>query len=332
MPATGQPRRGKNPDIETLSDWIDEINRQPAVYDTGARVTMTPVWPAVDGGRPRSGVAPWKAARRREIASKFGPLAAIAVLGVLYVGYDAVLKQNGQTVSLQTGTLAISQDAATAPQSTKKLSAAAVPAKLPAFRLSLGPVTPGKPAPVNIAASGNDLGGDAVLVFEDLPEGAKLSAGSFASGKWAVLPVELGGLNLTLPAGLTGDLTFSLSLVKHGSTTIHRETYTFPVKGKSVPAEPRVIPGEAPLLKRGQAMIANADISGARLVFQHLAFQGSTAAALALGESYDPVLLSGSRALGIEADADKARYWYERAARDGNDAARERLSALVAPR
>ena len=49
------------------------------------------------------------------------------------------------------------------------------------------------------------------------------------------------------------------------------------------------------------------DVSGARAVFETLALQGSAAGAMALGETYDPLVLRTLVIKGLEADPEKAK-------------------------
>jgi len=67
------------------------------------------------------------------------------------------------------------------------------------------------------------------------------------------------------------------------------------------------------LIKQGQQFVAAGDFVSARLVFQRAAGAGSAAAALALGASYDPVVLSRLGARNVDADVSKARAWYQKA-------------------
>ena len=87
----------------------------------------------------------------------------------------------------------------------------------------------------------------------------------------------------------------------------------------------------AMMMKQGELFMANADISGARLVFQRAAEAGDAAAALALAETYDPLVLGkSSTKAGIISDVAVARHWYERASELGSAAARERIARLAA--
>jgi hypothetical protein len=67
------------------------------------------------------------------------------------------------------------------------------------------------------------------------------------------------------------------------------------------------------LIKQGQQFVVAGDFASARLVFQRAAEAGSASAALALGASYDPVVLSRLGARNVDADVRKAGAWYQKA-------------------
>lgn len=83
------------------------------------------------------------------------------------------------------------------------------------------------------------------------------------------------------------------------------------------------------MMKQGETLLANADIAGARLVFKRAAESGDAAAAFALAETYDPIVLekTGMKG-GISGDVEVARTWYEKARALGSTAAAERIARL----
>jgi hypothetical protein len=87
----------------------------------------------------------------------------------------------------------------------------------------------------------------------------------------------------------------------------------------------------AALIKRGQDFVRNRDFSSARLLLKRAAEAGSAAAALALGETFDPLVLQQFHEIGVQPDLAQARDWYERAARLGSGAASQRLAKIAAP-
>lgn len=68
----------------------------------------------------------------------------------------------------------------------------------------------------------------------------------------------------------------------------------------------------------------------ARLIFQRVAQSGDAAAAFALAETYDPLVLRklGSREEGFS-DIALAQSWYEKARDLGSPAAPERIASLA---
>ena len=83
--------------------------------------------------------------------------------------------------------------------------------------------------------------------------------------------------------------------------------------------------------KRGQDLVRNGDFSSARLLLKRAAEAGSAAAALSLGETFDPLVLQQFHGIGVQPDLAQARDWYERAARLGSDVAAQRLAKIAPP-
>jgi hypothetical protein len=83
------------------------------------------------------------------------------------------------------------------------------------------------------------------------------------------------------------------------------------------------------MMRGGAQLMANGDVSGARLMYQRLAEEGEVLAALALAETYDPPVLRKSNITGaITPDVGLARSWYEKAKALGSPVAAERLERL----
>jgi hypothetical protein len=83
------------------------------------------------------------------------------------------------------------------------------------------------------------------------------------------------------------------------------------------------------LLKRGQLALQNGDIAAARLLLRRAAEAGDAPAAVALAATFDPLVLRQLGVLGSNADVEKARSWYQRAAAMGSDEASQRLLQLA---
>jgi len=83
------------------------------------------------------------------------------------------------------------------------------------------------------------------------------------------------------------------------------------------------------LMKQGEQFIAIGDLVTARTVFQRAAEAGDAYAAMALAATYDPNVLARLGVVGMGADVDKARTWYQRAESLGSQEATQRLSVLA---
>jgi hypothetical protein len=82
------------------------------------------------------------------------------------------------------------------------------------------------------------------------------------------------------------------------------------------------------LMKQGEQFIAAGDVVTARIAFQRAAEAGNAKAAVALGATYDPTALAKLGVVGISADVEKARSWYQRAEKLGSPEAKQRLEVL----
>jgi hypothetical protein len=107
-----------------------------------------------------------------------------------------------------------------------------------------------------------------------------------------------------------------------------------PVADQAAPAAKVVIRSLDPeaiklLMQQGEQFMASGDLVTARLVFRRAAESGNAAAALALGATFDPVVLARMGVRGMGADVEKARGWYEKAKEYGSPEAPRRLEMLA---
>jgi hypothetical protein len=82
----------------------------------------------------------------------------------------------------------------------------------------------------------------------------------------------------------------------------------------------------AVFVKRGTDFANHGDLISARLLLRRAAEAGSAEAALALGETFDPVVFQRLHVIGIEPDAARAQKWYQRAAELGSAAASQHFA------
>jgi hypothetical protein len=83
------------------------------------------------------------------------------------------------------------------------------------------------------------------------------------------------------------------------------------------------------MVKRGQDFLKNGDLASARLLLKRAADAGNANAALALGATFDPLVIQRLGAVGAEPDTARAREWYQKAAELGSDVASQQLNKLA---
>jgi TPR repeat protein len=81
-------------------------------------------------------------------------------------------------------------------------------------------------------------------------------------------------------------------------------------------------------MQRARALIENADIAAARLIYEAMAFKGSAPAAFAMGQTFDPDFLRNFTVGGLKPDIARAKKWYKKAVELGSSEAQNRLAAL----
>ena len=85
------------------------------------------------------------------------------------------------------------------------------------------------------------------------------------------------------------------------------------------------------MIERGNHLIRSGDLAAARVVLRRAAESKDAAAALALGSTYDPVVLRELKAFGFAPDLEIARNWYEKANEFGSQEAERRIQILTRP-
>jgi hypothetical protein len=83
------------------------------------------------------------------------------------------------------------------------------------------------------------------------------------------------------------------------------------------------------LIDRGKQLFDAGDLTAARILFLRAANAGDAGAAVAMGATYDPVVLADRGYRPVAADLDKARGWYERAKEMGSPEGPRRLEMLA---
>jgi serine/threonine protein phosphatase 1 len=211
-------------------------------------------------------------------------------------------------------------------------------------------------------ALGARVGGDAVgLAVEigSLQAGMTISSGRpMGSGAWRILATDIADAKIHPPVGFTGALDLPVELRTADDTVIdrgslHLEWLSKPAIASTPSASASadyktVIPETAThnpdrlaatsqldheqidfLIGRSQRLLAEGDVEAARILLRRAAEARDARAALALGATYDPIMLAILRVHGVTADVPRAREWYEKADEFGSQEARRRLNLLT---
>jgi hypothetical protein len=225
------------------------------------------------------------------------------------------------------------------------------------FRASNASGAAGRAIPLNIEILGpTDKSAGQLFVFSGLPKGVTLQPGGFFGDFWAVNASVIDELTLTAPASFSGSFTVWITRSRNQAGTAQsasitvtigepattptaataaaapaRETAAAPAHDSTAGVKPRTGgSNETMLMARANQNFEKGDVSGARVIYEYLAMQGSSAAAMAMGETYDPLVLAKLVVKGLDADPKKAQQWYEKAEELGSQEARSRLNALAA--
>jgi len=164
-----------------------------------------------------------------------------------------------------------------------------------------------------------------------LAPGSKLTRGQPSGiAEWIVPAAELAETKLHPPADFSGVMQYTVALRMPDSKIADRQTLR--LQWSQLDREPkRKLQSDeiATMVSRGQTLFENGDIAGARLLLQRAAEAGDQTAAMAMAATYDPGVMQNLGVRGVEADVEKARYWYRKASEYGSREAPKRLESLA---
>jgi hypothetical protein len=187
-----------------------------------------------------------------------------------------------------------------------------------------------------LTISAADAGTNVAVVIGGLAPGSLLSAGtSIGPNAWRLSTEDFNKATVTPPRGFAGVMDLTLELRLADNTVVDRKSLQLEWSSRNVVRSGKS-QGDAAaaevalMMKNGTQLMANGDIAAARMMFQRAAEAGEAAAAFALAETYDPLVLKklGARG-GITSDVAQAQSWYEKARDLGSTAAPERLERLA---
>jgi hypothetical protein len=192
-------------------------------------------------------------------------------------------------------------------------------------------------AAARLIASPVDGNWEIDVVISGLASGSAVSVGTPAGPKGWRLPVsDLNRAAITPPRGFVGTMDLIMELRLANDTVIDRKGVLLEWSYNSTlaiaPFPPRLLDAAEikVMVKSGLEYMANGKVGAARLMFQSAAEAGEAAAAFALAETYDPIVLEklGVKG-GITPDVAVAQRWYEKAKELGSSAAPARIARLT---
>jgi hypothetical protein len=218
-------------------------------------------------------------------------------------------------------------------------------------------------APIGIRVSGKTAGLAVEII--GLPRGTAISSGRpLGAGAWRIPAADISNAMIHPPRGFTGAINLAVELRLADDTIVGRGSLhlewtakaasgqnesaggmvlldTAPNGAAATPAttDANAIHGAAPaqrdhepierVIRRSQDLMSAGDVGAARTLLQGAADTGDARAALALGATYDPIMLATLQAHSITADVALARDWYKRASDFGSQEAQQRLNLLA---
>lgn len=229
------------------------------------------------------------------------------------------------------------------------------PASLPAPRLAgLDAATKDidEAASLNLSLLGAADGGS--VMIKGLLSGAVVSGGRPLGGdEWRVDVAHIQDVKVRPPRGFIGSMYVALEL-RLADDTIADERFArlewvapnsviakAPADTRSSTTEVRppdtgsaMRPDDrqtvASLVARGKELLRNGDFSSARLILRRAAEARDAAAALTLGSTYDPIVLTRLGIRSQVANVELAVTWYQKAEEFGSTEASSRLKMLTA--
>jgi hypothetical protein len=218
--------------------------------------------------------------------------------------------------------------------------------------------------PLGIQVSGEAFG--LAVEISGLPTGMTISAGrELGTGRWRIIATDVIGAIIQPPPGFGETIDLGVELRLADDTLIDRKSLRLrwlrvrtvvpdqiesvggiAVSGitddKPVATPPstdpnvdqRAVQPQLPhdqvelLIARSQELMSQGDVGAARTLLRRGVEARDARATLALGETYDPVMLAIIRAQGVTADPSLARDYYKKASEFGSQEAQERLDLL----
>jgi hypothetical protein len=280
---------------------------------------------------------------------KFAPL--LLVGGLASVVTLVVLDIFPRPSSSATGGLAATAIPQSAPRKSNQMG---MPS--PQVLLDHSPSGADMTVPLNASLRGALEGTN--LTVSGVPAGTTVSPGrQLKTGLWRVEAAQLGSVTVHPPPGFTGKMKLALELRRADGTIVDRQPVRLDWAGASTDQASGSLRSSTPtmmapakaainlvertpvaplnpheisvLVNRGDEYLRGGQIAAARLVLQRAADARDPRGTLMLGATYDPIVLERLGVLGLAADAETARIWYEKAKEFGSSEAPRRIDMLA---
>ena len=195
-----------------------------------------------------------------------------------------------------------------------------------------------KPLPLGVSL--NDATGGETVTLAGLAIGTKLSAGApLGLTSWQMSARDVGNALAYAPKDFVGTMDAAIDLRSANDWLIDSKIVRLEWIQKSERSTPQLDLSKQPPTIRTldseesaafiEHFLKNGDIASARLLLRQAANTGNAQAALELGMTFDPVILTKWGVLGFAPDAAQARVWYDRAMKLGSTEASRHLEQLT---
>lgn len=217
-----------------------------------------------------------------------------------------------------------------------------------------GPAGVPLPLPIEVSESEEDKGGR-LFIFTGIPKGVKLIPGGNLGLFWAVNSNAFDKLKLFAPEGFRGSFQIevtqtdtspedarrktsflvtitppdSRSKTKNLNAVVSRDRIRKSSRSRQTLQPDSTSLKDKKLMERALSFFRKGDISAARSIYQYLAARGDADAAIAMGRTYDPLVLNQLYIKGMTPDPVQAQNWYLKAEKLGSFEARRLLNALA---
>jgi hypothetical protein len=204
-------------------------------------------------------------------------------------------------------------------------------------------------ASLNLSLLGTADGGR--VLIKGLLSGSVVSGGRpLGEGAWQVDVARIEDVKVRPPGGFIGPMDLLLELRLADDTIVHRRSVRLEwiapnrvsalapadIQSSKVgasdpgsPMRPDQRQAVSPLVARGKELLRSGDFSSARLILRRAAEAGDADAALTLGATYDPNILTRLGIRSQVANVELAVMWYKKAQELGSTEASSRLNMLT---